>query len=252
MTEHNPTTGFAEQLVSQKGLELVIDVAHDLRTPLTSILFLAESLRAGMSGALTPLQQHQIGLIYAAAFGLASVANDLTELAHGGVKLLERRPVSFSVASMLQSVHDIVRPIAEDRGIEIRIEHTVSDRRVGHPAALGRVLLNLVTNALTFTSTGFVATSATARSDESVVFSVQDSGEGIPPDLVATLFDGVPCPSHTTCGRGYASSGLGLAICRRLVSMMGGELGVRSAPGQGTCFSFELDLPVAAEATNAA
>jgi signal transduction histidine kinase len=248
MMEQSATGSFGEQLASPKGLDLVVEVAHDLRTPLTSILFLAENLRAGMSGALSSMQQHQVGLIYAAAFELASVADDLTELAHGGERLLERQPVAFSIASVLLSVHDIVRPIAEDRGVEIRVEHTVSDRRLGHPAALGRVLLNLLTNALTSTSTGFVETSATARSEGHVLFSVRDTGEGIPPDLLAALFD-APYTRRKATRRGFASSGLGLAICRRLVSSMGGELKVRSAP-DGSCFYFELDLPVAADAAS--
>ena len=247
--ERDAAASFGEQSGGPSGLDLVIEVAHDLRTPLTSIVFLAENLRSGMSGALTSMQQHQVGLIYAAAFELASVANDLTELAHGGEQLLERQPVAFSIASVLQSVHDIVRPIAEDRGVEARVEHTVSDRRLGHPAALGRVLLNLLTNALTCTSTGFVQTSATARSEGHVLFSVRDTGEGIPPDRLAALFD-APYTRRNTTRRGFASSGLGLAICRRLVSTMGGELKVRSAPDRGSCFYFELDLPVATEAAN--
>ena len=246
MTEHDGTASFGEPLAGEPGLDLVIEVAHDLRTPLTSILFLAENLHAGLSGALTPLQQHQIGLIYAAAFELASLANNLTELPHGGEQLLERQPVAFSIASVLQSVHDIVRPIAEDRGVELRVRHTVSDRRFGHPAALGRVLLNLLTNALAWTSTGFVETSATAGSAGQVLFSVRDTGEGIPPDLLAKLFE-VSYTRHKTPRRGFASSGLGLAICQRLVSSMGGELKVRSAPDDGSQFYFELHLPIAAE-----
>jgi signal transduction histidine kinase len=128
--------------------------------------------------------------------------------------------------------------------VEIRVQQSVSDQRLGHPAALGRVLLNLLTNALASTVKGFVETSATSLSREYVLFSVRDTGEGIPQDVLATLFE-TPHGRRKTAGSGFSSSGLGLAICRRLVSTMGGQLNVRSDPDHGSCFYFELHLPAA-------
>jgi signal transduction histidine kinase len=75
---------FAERMGGAGGLELVVEVAHDFRSPLTSILFLAETLKQGRSGPVTPLQERQLGLIYSAAFGQAGVASDVVELARGG------------------------------------------------------------------------------------------------------------------------------------------------------------------------
>src|SRR5438874_6967432 len=227
------------------SIDQLIELAHDVRTPLTSILFLADTLRSGMSGPTTPLQEHQLGLIYAAAFELSSLANDITELSHGGDELLERQAVPFSIRNVLQSVHDIVLPLAESRGIELRLTHPVSDRRLGHPAALGRVLLNLVTNALKGTSTGFVEISAVTPAEGRTLFAVRDTGEGIAPELLAELIDS-PYAPRRKLGRGFASAGLGLAICRRLVTRMGGELKVTTAPQSGSSFYFELALPPAA------
>jgi signal transduction histidine kinase len=113
---------------------------------------------------------------------------------------------------------------------------------VGHPAALGRVLLNLVTNALRCTDVGFVEVTAQDLSPTRVEFSVRDSGPGIPDEVVDSLFQ--PFDStKLTRSRSFSSSGLGLAICRRLVSTMGGDLRVKSAPDRGSCFYFQLDLP---------
>ena len=147
---------FTDRLSAPDGLELVVEVAHDLRSPLTSILFLAETLQRGRSGAVNPVQERQLGLIYSAAFGLSSVASDVIELARGGDRLVDLDPIPFSVTDILESVRDIVQPIAEEKSLAVRLTAPEADFRIGHPVALSRVLLNLTTNALKFTAEGFV------------------------------------------------------------------------------------------------
>jgi signal transduction histidine kinase len=240
--ERDLARSFKDRLAGPAGLDLLIEVAHDLRSPLTSILFLSETLRAGEGGRLEPAQERQLALIYTAAFELSSLANDLTELARGGEELLERVPVTYSIGSVLQSVRDIALPVAEERGLELRIEHDAADRRAGHPAALGRVLLNLVTNALRCTMEGFVEVKTQERPAEVVEFSIRDTGPGIPDSVIAALFEPF-YPNTSPRAHGFSTSGLGLAICRRLVQTMGGELKVRSALGKGSCFFFELRMP---------
>ena len=232
---------FREHAGGSSGMDLLIEVAHDLRSPLTSILFLADTMRGGRT-PLDPARERQRKLIYSAAFELSSLANDLTELAQGGDQLLEREPVSFAVATLLNSVADIVQPIAEEKGLEVRLSPAGAVHRVGHPAALGRVLLNLVTNALRCTDVGFVEVSAQDISPTRMEFSVRDSGPGVPDEVVDSLFQPFDA-SKLSRTRSFSSSGLGLAICRRLVSTMGGDLRVKSAPDRGACFYFQLDLP---------
>jgi signal transduction histidine kinase len=220
----------------------MIEVAHDMRSPLGSILFLAERLRSMQSGPLTAVQERQIGLIYSAAFGLSALAGDVIELARGGEGVVHQRPVAFSVTDVMQSVASIVQPIAEEKGLVVRLVAPPADSRVGQPVALNRVLLNLTTNALKFTTTGWVEVAATQRSWTRIEFSVQDSGRGIPPEIMATLFD--PFRRRENSGAAsFSSAGLGLAICRHLVSAMGGELGVTTSD-RGTRFFFEIDLPL--------
>ncbi|MFL5607702.1 MAG: sensor histidine kinase [Gemmatimonadaceae bacterium] len=224
------------------ALALLAGVAHDLRSPLTSILYLVESLQGNQDRALSTLQRRQLALVYGATYQLSMLVNDLTELAHDGrLSLLEREPVPFSLSAVVGSVYDVVRPVAEERGIPLRLESTVADRRLGHPAALTRVLLNLVSNALRVTVKGYVKIRLAARAAERVVFSVIDTGPGITPDAMATLFDPFPNASW----RGISSSGLGLAICRSLVQAMGGELTVKSRVGVGAAFQFAIPLPIA-------
>jgi signal transduction histidine kinase len=237
---------FADRLSGPDGLELVVEVAHDLRSPLTSILFLAETLQRARSGPVNPVQERQLGLIYSAAFGLSSVASDVIELARGGDRLVDLDAIPFSVADILESVRDIVQPIAEEKGLTVRLATPQADFRVGHPVALSRVLLNLTTNALKFTAEGFVEVTGRETGDRAVEFAVRDTGRGIPPQSMATLYE--PFRRRQNPGEyAFSGSGLGLSICRKLVEAMGSTLEVETAPGYGTRFHFALDLPLAGE-----
>ena len=237
---------FADRLSGPDGLELVVEVAHDLRSPLTSILFLAETLQRGRSGPVNTVQERQLGLIYSAAFGLSSVASDVIELARGGDRLVDLDPIPFSVTDILESVRDIVQPIAEEKNLTVRLTAPETDFRIGHPVALSRVLLNLTTNALKFTGEGFVELTAIHRAPRSIEFSVRDTGRGIPPHSMATLFE--PFRRRQKPGEyAFSGSGLGLSICRKLVEAMGSVMQVETAPGYGTRFYFLLDLPTAGE-----
>jgi signal transduction histidine kinase len=237
---------FADRLSGPNGLELVVEVAHDIRSPLTSILFLAETLQRGRSGAINEIQERQLGLIYSAAFGLSAMASDVIELARGGDRLVDLDPIPFSVTDILESVRDIVLPIAEEKGLAVRISPPNSDFRIGHPVALSRVLLNLTTNALKFTDEGYVEVLARQSTRTGLEFSVQDTGRGIPPQAMNTLF--LPFRRRMKSGDyKFSGAGLGLSICRKLVEAMGSELKVDTSPASGTRFFFELDLPQASQ-----
>jgi signal transduction histidine kinase len=235
---------FTDRLSAPDGLELVVEVAHDLRSPLTSILFLAETLQRARSGPVTPVQERQLGLIYSAAFGLSSVASDVIELARGGDRLVDLDPIPFSITDILESVRDIVLPIAEEKSLDVRVTRPEADFRIGHPVALSRVLLNLTTNALKFTAEGKVELAAQQLSPSRIEFSVRDTGRGIPPQSMVTLFE--PFRRRQKQGEyAFSGSGLGLSICRKLVEAMGSNLDVETAPDWGTRFFFVLELPLA-------
>jgi len=230
------------QLSGPDGLELLVQIAHDLRSPLTSILFLAETLQRGQSGSVTELQRRQLGLIYGAALGLSSVASDVIELARGGDQLVEKESEPFSVTGVLDSVRDIVWPIAEEKRLTVRLLPPPTDQRLGHPIALSRVLLNLTTNALKFTDEGYVEIVTRETAPTRVEFAVRDSGKGIDPAVVNSLYQ----PFRRSAGEGrlcFSDTGLGLAMCHKLVQAMDSELHVETRPGWGTRFYFEVDLP---------
>ncbi len=239
---HDDAHRFSTRLAGPGGLELLVEVGHDLRSPLASILFLAETLRRGQSGDVNAVQERQLGLIYSAAFGLSAVASDVIAFARGGDRLIDPKAEAFSVLAILRAVHDIVLPMAEEKGLAVLLVPPDADFRVGHPGALNRVLLNLTTNALKFTSSGHVEISVTAPSRSRLAFSVRDTGRGIPPQVMSSLFD--PFRRRDPGDHVFSSAGLGLSICRKLVSAMGGTLGVETSEWNGTRFFFDLELPV--------
>ena len=233
-----------DYLTGLEGLEILAEVAHDLRSPLTSILTLAETLQRGASGEVNELQTRQLGLIYSAALALSSTTSDIIELAHGGERLADREPMPFSVHEILESVTDIVQPMADEKGIEIKTLPPISDQRLGYPLPLSRVLLNLTTNSLKFIEEGYVELSLHSAGCSRVVVSVRDTGPGINLEALATLYQPFrSAPQRGDGGHVFSGTGLGLAICRKLVQAMDSRLELETRPNWGTRFFFGLELP---------
>lgn len=237
---------FTNQFAGADALTLLVEVAHDMASPLSAILFLVERLQHGGSGSVTPAQERHLALVYSAAFGLSSMTRDMMELARGGARLLDEAPKTFSVADVMRGVRDLVQPLAEEKRLSVRFSGPAADRRVGQPAALSRILLNLTTNAFKFTTVGSVTVLVEEAAPEGWLrFSVEDSGRGIPDGELADIFSAFT-KRDADARITFSSTGMGLAICHKLVSAMGGTLSAESTPGKGTTFSFVLSLPRAA------
>jgi signal transduction histidine kinase len=230
---------FTRHLATADAVNAVVEIAHDMRSPLTSILFLVETLRRGRSGPVTTVQERQLGLIYGAALGLNTLACDVIDAVRGGQRLVDGRPIPFSIAEVILGVCDTVRPISEEKALPITHVLPAGDGRLGYPGALGRVLLNLMTNALKYTNEGSVTIGATELGETRLSFWVSDTGQGIPANVMSMLFDGFR-PSAS--GVRFSNAGLGLAICQDFLRSMGTSLQVESTPETGTRFSFEIEL----------
>src|SRR6267154_2799049 len=220
-------------LVGIDGLEFLIEFVHDMRSPLNSLLLLADRL-----------QQGQLRLIYAASHALNSLTSNALQMTRERDELEEPEARPFSVTKLLSEVQDVVRTLAAQKDLEVLFLRPDIDRRLGHPIELQRILLNLVTNALKFTRAGTITVSATDRDDSHVEFAVQDTGPGIHASAQQTLFQPFRKLSGTRRAI-FSATGLGLAITQRLVAALGGQLTYDTAPGKGTRFFFTLDLPVA-------
>lgn len=237
--EMTSTGRFVARLSGEESVNAVVEIAHDIRSPLSSILFLVDTIRRGQSGKVSPIQERQLGLVYGAALGLSTLASDLIDAVRGE-RLVDGRPVPFSITEIILGVCAIVQPIGEEKGLPLHVGFPKVDGRIGYPSAINRILLNLTSNALRYTDTGSVSIGCTELSDDVVEFWVKDTGRGIPDNVLRMLFDGFRPGS---VGMRFSSAGLGLAICRTLIEAMGSTLKVQTAPDEGTRFSFELRLP---------
>ncbi len=233
---------FAVDLAGPSGLELAVEVAHDFRSPLSSILFLADTLREGGSGSVNDLQERQLGLIYAAALSMVSMASDVVDLGQTGRRIADREPSQFSIAEVMESVRGIVEPMADAKGLSLAVRTPQGDVRQGDPEALRRVLLNLATNAVKFTSEGFVELSARSQGPQRVQFSVRDTGPGIREGMQEELYRPFR-PFQGRSGFHFSGTGLGLTIARKLVRAMDGELDFETQKNLGTRFYFTIPLP---------
>lgn len=218
-----------------------MELAHDFRSPLTTILFLTETIRSGQSGDISQLQKDQLGIVYRAAISLISMADDVIELARGERNHSARAGTSFSLRELLASVCDIVRPMADTRGLSLRTSSPAGDRYVGHPISLKRVLLNLTTNAVQATREGVVEIAAREVSHSRIGFSVRDTGSGLDTEMREHLLEPF-WTKNTDATDEFSGTGLGLTISRKLVAAMGGELRFETQAEGGTRFTFELAL----------
>jgi signal transduction histidine kinase len=235
-------TGHEPRSLDPAALDLLAAVADSARSPLSSILFLAGTLQREQSGSLNAVQRRQLGVIYGAALALSSVANDVIELERDEDGLSESEPRPFSLVTILESVRDVVRPIADEKQVAVRLVSPSANSRSGHPMVLSRVLLTLVANALRSTREGYVALEVREVGPARLQFNVRDSSLGIASgDVLRSLYR----PLRRSADRKlvFSESALGLAMCRKLVRALGSELEVESWRGWGTRFYFELILP---------
>jgi signal transduction histidine kinase len=230
---------FISRLTGADCADAVVAIAHDIRSPLGSILLLVDSLRRGERMSPNPVRERQLGLIYGAAFGLSTTVSNLIAAARGD-GLVQGKPAPFSVSEMMHSVSDIVQPMCEEKGIPLGMEFPDNDARIGYASGIQQALLNLTSNALRYTDAGSVAMGCSEVTGDRVEFWVEDTGPGIPDDVLERLCYGFP-PEGVKLR--FSSAGLGLAIVRTLVEAMGSSLQVDSG-NEGTRFSFVLSLPI--------
>jgi len=230
---------FISRLTGADCADAVVAIAHDIRSPLGSILLLVDSLRRAERSSPNPVRERQLGLIYGAAFGLSTTVSNLIAAARGD-GLVQGNPAPFSVSEMMHSVSDIVQPMCEEKGIPLGIEFPENDARMGYASAIQQSLLNLTSNALRYTDAGSVAMGCSEVMGDRVEFWVEDTGPGIPDEVLERLCYGFP-PEGVKLR--FSSAGLGLAIVRTLVEAMGSSLQVDSG-AEGTRFSFILALPI--------
>lgn len=215
-------------------------VSHDLRTPLHAIIGMTEVLR---TGHLDPVQRTQVTTIGEAGDALLRLINDLLDLSRIEAGRVDLAHKPFQIDDVLDPIADLLAPTAHRKGIAFAhwVEPGLPGGLRGDTDRLRQALFNLVGNAVKFTDQGGVTVRA-SREGEHLRVEVSDTGRGIAPEHLPTIFKPFNRGS-AEIARGTEGTGLGLAITSRLAEAMGGSVTVRSTVGQGSVFTF--DVPIA-------
>jgi two-component system sensor histidine kinase BaeS len=218
--------------------EFLMNVSHDLRTPLTTIRGYAEALDAGQIEEEDMVRV--VGVLHAETNRLSRLVEDVMLLARLEAREFTLRPESVDLGAHMREVVDAYR----DRAVAAGVTLDVVDEGVGQvrvdPDRIAQVGANLIDNALRFTAEGGTVTVSLRSSGESVVLTVTDSGPGIDPEDLPSVFDRLFATNQRVAVR-PEGSGLGLAIVRELVEVMGGSVGASSPAEGGTRFTVLID-----------
>ena len=223
-------------------------MSHEIRTPLNGVVGMIDLLRAT---GMTDIQERYTKLAREAADSLLDVINDILDFSKIEAGKVEVENIEFELHKLVEDLSELLGPAAAKKNLALAsyLRPDVPRRLMGDPTRIRQVLMNLVNNALKFTSTGSVTIrAALERRDKDRVilrFAVQDTGIGIPPDRIDRLFKSFSQVDSSTT-RKFGGTGLGLAICKRLVELMGGDIGIESEDGNGTTFWFTINLGAAA------
>jgi len=230
--------------------EFLSTMSHEIRTPLNAVIGMSNLL---MMGDPRPDQEENLEILKFSASNLLAIVNDVLDFnkIESGKVVFEN--IRFNLAELMHNIcgGQIIK--ANEKGLifKLKIDDVLRNKIViGDPTRITQIIFNLVSNAIKFTRQGYVEVKVNVVEDRHnqviIRFSVKDSGIGIERDNLNAIFEPFTQESITTT-RKYGGTGLGLAIVKRLLELRGVQMHVVSKPGQGSEFSFNLDLPVATE-----
>lgn len=231
---------------SEQKTRFMANMSHELRTPIHGIL---GSLEIVKSTDMDERQKLFVETAYASCEVMLDIINnilDFSKLKAGGIEL---EIIEFSPRELVESISGIMSTMAQEKNLEVQcyIPEEVPARVKGDPARLRQMLMNLIGNAIKFTEQGEVYTGLELRSlgdtEALLRFEVRDTGIGIPPAMQKSIFESF-VQVDASINRRYGGTGLGLTIVKEFAEMMGGRVGLESAPESGSTFWFEITFPI--------
>lgn len=239
----------AEQLRQASDLKsrFLSYMSHEFRTPLGSILSITSLLADEVDGALSQEQQLQVAFISGATRELSDMVDDLLDLAKIEAGRISISPAWFDMLDLFAALRGMFRPIVDTGAVDLIFEEPQGlPRLYTDDKKLAQILRNFISNALKFTTRGEVRVSANLHSHDQIRFTVTDTGIGIAPELLGGLFEDF-AQLDSPLQKRLRGTGLGLSLCKRFAALLGGEVGVQSAPGVGSSFYVIIPLALAQE-----
>ena len=234
----------AAEAASRAKSEFLANMSHEIRTPLNGVIGMIDLLTGTSVNAQ---QQRYLRVARTSADALLSLINDVLDFSKIEAGKLELDEIDFDLHALVEDISEMFAQHVAEKGLElaVAIDPAVPTLMRGDPDRLRQVLVNLVSNAVKFTDEGEVVVRVRLESEDAetavVALSVTDTGIGIPPERLDRLFKSFSQVDASTT-RKFGGTGLGLAVCKQLVELQGGAIGVDSQPGRGSSFRFTLRL----------
>ena len=220
-------------------------MSHEFRTPLGSIRSIVRILLDELDGPLTAEQRKQVTFVQTSAVELNEMVNDLLDLAKIEAGRLSISPAWFEMVDLFHAIRGMFRPLLSSDAVSLILEEPTDIPPIyTDDQKLSQILRNFISNALKFTPRGEVRVRAARSGDDSVTFSVADTGIGIAQEYHAAIFDDF-VQVDSPLQRKWRGTGLGLSLSRKIARMLGGDVTMTSEPGVGSTFSLTIPIRLA-------